>query len=56
MERGEEMPYGRGVAVLNMVSGEGFTDEMAFEAGEGSVQRCLEEKRRWQKEGQVRDT
>lgn len=56
MERGEGMPYGRGVAVLNMVAGEGFTDEMAFEAGEGRVQRCLEEKRRWQKEGQARDT
>lgn len=56
MERGEGMPDGRGVAVLNMVAGEGFTDEMAFEAGEGRVLRYLEAKRRWQKEGQVWET
>lgn len=52
MGRDEGMPDGRAVAVLNMVAGEGFTDEMAFEAGKGRVRRCLEEKRHWQKEEQ----
>lgn len=39
MGRGEGMPDGRGVAILNMVASEGFTDEMAFEAGEGRARR-----------------
>lgn len=56
MERGEGVPDGTGVAILKMVASKGFTDKTAFEAGEGQVQRCLEEKRCWQKEGQVRDT